>query len=130
MKPRSLSMRITLHKKAGIGFLVAGLILISALAIQFRYITGLLTDVAEVDRTHEVKMHFDKLFSLVKDLERGHRGYVISGQDDYLEAYNAAVAQIPKEFDALERLISDPEQQRRVKAIEPLVEQELNFSGE
>ncbi|HEX3142448.1 MAG TPA: response regulator [Pyrinomonadaceae bacterium] len=123
-------MRTTLHKKAGIGFLVAGLILITVLAIQFRYITGLLTNVADVDRTHEIKMRFDKLFSLVKDIERGNRGYVISGQDDYLVAYEAAVAQIPKEFAALRRLITDPDQQSRLKAMEPLVEQELTFSKE
>ena len=75
-------MRTTLQSKVAIGFVLAGLGLVFILVVQIRYITGLLNDAAEVERTHEVKRHFDRLFSLVKDLERGHRGYLISGDPD------------------------------------------------
>jgi len=123
-------MITTLQSKVAIGFLLAGLVLAFILVVQIRYITGLLNDSAEVERTHEVKRHFDKLFSLVKDLERGHRGYVISGDAEYLEPYYAAEEAIPQELKTLERLIKDPAQDRRLLAVQPLIEQELAFSKE
>ena len=123
-------MRMTLQQKVGIGFIVAGLALVSILLIQFWYITGLLTDVEELQRTQQVKMHFDNLFSLVKDLERGHRGYLISGQVYYLEPYYSAKQDIPQEIQALEQLVVDPEQVGRLKVIQPLIDQELAFSSE
>ncbi|HEX3085014.1 MAG TPA: CHASE3 domain-containing protein, partial [Pyrinomonadaceae bacterium] len=113
-----------------IGFVLAGLGLVFILAVQIRYITGLLNDAAEVERTHEVKRHFDSLGSLVKDLERGHRGYLITGDPVYLEPYYAAEEAIPQEIKTLEQLVEDPAQDRRLLAVQPLIEQELAFSKE
>src|SRR4029077_3425725 len=98
-------MRTTLQSKVAIGFVLAGLVLVFILVVQVRYVTGLLNDAAEVERTHEVKRHFDKLFSLVRDLERGHRGYLISGDPLYLEPYYAAEAAIPLEIKTLKQLV-------------------------
>jgi len=113
-----------------IGFVLAGLGLVFILVVQVRYVTSLLNDAAEVERTHEVKRHFDKLFSLVRDLERGHRGYLIGGDPLYLEPYYAAEAAIPIEIKTLEQLVIDPQQDRRLLAVQPLIEQELAFSQE
>jgi two-component system, sensor histidine kinase and response regulator len=123
-------MRTTLQSKVAIGFVLAGLVLVFILVVQIRYFTGLRNDSAEVERTHEVKRHFDKLFSLVKDLERGHRGYVISGDPVYLEPYYAAEEGIPQELKTLEQLIKDPAQDRRLQAVQPLIAQEFAYSRE
>ena len=123
-------MRTTLQSKVAIGFVLAGLGLVFLLVVQIRYITGLLNDAAEVERTHTVKRHFDRLFSLVKDLERGHRGYLIGGDPQYLEPYYAAEEAIPQELRTLEQLVKDPAQDRRLMAVHPLIEQELAFSKE
>ena len=123
-------MRTTLQSKVAIGFVLAGLGLAFILVMQARYITGLLNDSAEVERTHAVKRHFDKLFSLVKDLERGHRGYLISGDPAYLEPYYAAEEAIPQEIKTLELLVKDPAQDRRLTVVQPLIDQELAFSRE
>src|SRR6185369_11971159 len=123
-------MKSTLQSKVAVGFVLAGLGLVFILLVQIRYITGLLNDAAEVERTHEVKRHFDRLFSLVKDLERGHRGYVISGDAEYLEPYYAAEEAIPQELKTLEQLVKDPAQDRRLMAVYPLIEQEFAFSKE
>ena len=64
----------------------------------------------------------------MKDLERGHRGYLIGGDPIYLEPYYAAEEAIPQELKTLERLVKDPAQDRRVLAVQPLIEQELAFS--
>src|SRR6185369_3905540 len=121
-------MKSTLQSKVAVGFVLAGLGLVFILVVQIRYLTGLLIDAAEVERTYEVTRHFDRLFSLVKDLERGHRGYLIGGDPIYLEPYYAAEEAIPQELKILERLVKDPAQDRRVLAVQPLIEQELAFS--
>jgi len=123
-------MKFTLQSKVAIGFVLAGLGLVFILVVQIRYIAGLLNDAAEVERTHEVKRHFDRLFSLVKDLERGHRGYLIDGDPVYLVPYYAAEKAIPQEIEKLEQLVQDPAQEHRLRAVQPLIEQELAFSKE
>src|SRR6478672_5068870 len=108
-------MKFTLQSKVAIGFVLAGLGLVFILVVQIRYIAGLLNDAAEVERTHEVKRHFDKLFSMVKDLERGHRGYLIDGDPVYLVPYYAAEKAIPQEIEKLEQLVQDPAQEHRLR---------------
>ena len=123
-------MRTTLQSKVAIGFVLAGLGLAFILVVQIRYVTRLLNDAAEVERTHEVKRHFDRLFSLVKDLERGHRGYLIGGDPMYLEPYYAAEKAIPQELKTLEQMVEDPAQDRRLVVVQGLIEQEFAFSKE
>jgi two-component system sensor histidine kinase/response regulator len=123
-------MRTTLQSKVAIGFVLAGLGLVFILVVQIRYITGLLNDAAEVDRTHAVKRHFDRLFSLVKDLERASRGYLITGDPMYLEPYYAAGEEIPLQIKTLEQLVKDPAQDRRLLAVQGLIEEEFAFSRE
>jgi PAS domain S-box-containing protein len=123
-------MKASLPGKVAIGFGLAGLVLVFILVVQIRYIAGLLNDAAEVERTHEVKRHFDRLFSLVKDLERGNRGYLIGGDPVYLEVYDAAEEAIPVEIKTLEQLVRDPQQERRLLAVQPLIDQEFAFSKE
>ena len=48
----------------------------------------------------------------------------------YLEPYYAAEKAIPQELKTLEQLIKDPAQDRRLLAVQPLIEQEFAFSKE
>jgi diguanylate cyclase (GGDEF)-like protein len=38
---------------------------------------------------------FDQLLDLMRDAETGQRGFVIAGTEDFLEPYNAAIANVP-----------------------------------
>jgi len=53
------------------------------------------------------------LQKLVLDVETGLRGYVITGQEVFLDPHNAARRQLPDRFDDLERLVADESSQRR-----------------
>ncbi len=110
--------------------MIGGAVLLSILCVQFWYITALLNNVDELDRIEQAKIHFDDLFSLVKDLERGHRGYLITGQVSYLEPYYSARRDIPKEIQILQGLVREPIQKRRLEALQPLIDQEVAFSSE
>ncbi|WP_426503460.1 CHASE3 domain-containing protein [Dactylosporangium sp. McL0621] len=56
---------------------------------------------AEVEASHAVIDDIDALRDELQDAERGQRGYVITGNEEYLTPYSSAVALIPK---TLERL--------------------------
>ena len=53
--------------------------------------------------------------ALVIDLESGSRGFVITGQERFLEPWKAARRAYPDQARTLERLIDNPEQARRAR---------------
>ena len=53
---------------------------------------------AWVAHTDEVLDALEGVVSTMKDSETGRRGYLITGEDRYLESYNAAVTAIQDEF--------------------------------
>jgi PAS domain S-box-containing protein len=124
-------MRVSLQQKVAIGYLLASLVLISIVLIEFRYIRGLERTAEAVDYEHRVKEHLSHLLSLMKDIETGQRGYLITGQEEFLEPFDAATKALPSEIEAVDRLISDDdEQKRRMRAVVDLVNQKLRFQSE
>ena len=63
------------------------------------------------------------LQKLVLDVETGLRGYVITGQESFLEPHNAAREQLPDHSADLERLVADePAQQKRARDLIAVIE--------
>jgi len=52
-----------------------------------------------------------RLLSLLQDMETGQRGYIITGDSDFLEPYSNAKFLLAAETDSLAKLISDNEEQ-------------------
>jgi PAS domain S-box-containing protein len=60
------------------------------------------------------------------DAETGQRGYLLTGDQAYLEPYRAAIKSIDQTIANLKNLTSDnPNQQKRILTLEPLLEKEL-----
>ncbi len=80
-----------------------------------------------VIHTHQVLRESEHLFSLVKDAQRGQRGYVITGDSAYLEPYVTAQEAITGCLRTLQRLtIDQPTQQRRLVRLSNLTRQAIN----
>jgi methyl-accepting chemotaxis protein len=61
------------------------------------------------------------------DAETGQRGYLLTGQDSYLEPYRSAVAAVASDLDRLNRdTAGDPAQQARIQALRPLIAAKLD----
>ena len=77
--------------------------------------------------TRQVVDGTSALLSSVKDAELGQRGFLLTGNDRYLEPYNAAIAQIPAGLDTLTRAVADrdPQQLQRVDRLKPLVRDKM-----
>jgi CHASE3 domain sensor protein len=68
--------------------------------------------------SEEVLATANQLERLIVDLETGQRGFVITGQEHFLEPWQAARIAVPEQIGTLERLVADdPVQQSRVGQI-------------
>ena len=103
----------TVGQKLAAGFTVAALTLLVVAYFGYRSTAHLIENDRLVSHTHEVRTTIADLLSLMKDAETGQRGYVITGDDSYLEPHRLALLGIEKTFDTLRKLTSDNEQQQR-----------------
>ena len=98
----------------------------SAILIIFVIVVGVALhstrQLAEAERwnnhTHKVmNLSQDSLASMI-NMETGARGFMLAGQDKFLEPWTAGQAEFRKSWSALKELTSDnPEQQRRLDAM-------------
>jgi len=97
------------------GFLAAivAVVLIAAFSYSAQQAN---TDAAgQVTHTLEVQARLAGVLSQVKDAETGQRGYLLTGQESYLDPYRNARSGLDGELEALARLTADnPTQQRTV----------------
>ncbi|HZZ71835.1 MAG TPA: response regulator [Pirellulales bacterium] len=64
----------------------------------------LIIDGELVQQTHSVLTALSDILSYTKDAETGQRGYVITGEDRYLDPYNMAVPRIKERLEEVDRL--------------------------
>ncbi|OJF98193.1 response regulator [Pararhizobium antarcticum] len=78
---------------------------------------------ASVVQTHRVIVAIDLLLIDAQDAETGQRGYLLTGEDDYLEPYHRAFSQVQNRMTSVERLIGDDiSQQARFEELRGYVE--------
>jgi signal transduction histidine kinase/CheY-like chemotaxis protein len=74
------------------------------------------------DHTQDVRLALAALSQSLLKMETGQRGFLLTGQDAYLEPYNAGAASLDGQLRELQQLISDNDQQaRRLRDLQPLV---------
>ena len=75
-----------------------------------------------VTHTHVVIQKLDQLLSALKDAESGQRGYLLTGEEIYLEPYQAALGLVRSNLAGLKQLTQDnATQQKCLAGIEPLI---------
>jgi PAS domain S-box-containing protein len=79
-----------------------------------------------VAHTQEVRFALQALLSAMQDAETGQRGFLITGDEAYLDPYRAALAEVDGHLAEVGRLTADnPEQQRDLDAARPLIAAKL-----
>lgn len=66
---------------------------------------------AEVDRSYETRSQIQRVFSLLQDAETGQRGYVITGEERFLEPYDHATDQLDEQMRILAELFDRQSEQ-------------------
>jgi methyl-accepting chemotaxis protein len=116
----------TVARRLIAGFGLAALTLVVIIVVSYRNANRLIENQAWVTHTHQVRTELADLLSQLKDAETGQRGYLISGEDSYLAPYQAALGVVKGTQESLRKLTADnPNQQRRLTAIAPLIDAKL-----
>ncbi|QIB50009.1 response regulator [Pseudomonas sp. OIL-1] len=103
------TLGLDLKVAAGLAAAFVFFVLSTAVAI---YTTQLLKSSNEkVLQTHKVIVAIDRLLADVQDAETGQRGFLLTGDERYLEPYNRAVSQIRTRMRVVEDLIARNEAQ-------------------
>ncbi len=118
--------RWKIRTQIAVGFTL-GLAVLTIIGI-FTY-NGLqqLTSTAKQEKhTYQVLGELEQILSLIKDAETGQRGYLLTGDNRYLEPYNQARTVLQSKMEEFRRLVADnPSQQVYVQTLEPVIGQKL-----
>jgi methyl-accepting chemotaxis protein len=91
-------------------------------AVAYRSISALTITSQLVTHTHQVMEHIAEVLSLLKDAETGQRGYIITGDEAFLEPYQAGTTSVHTVVKELRELTADnPNQQKRIDEADPLI---------
>lgn len=107
--------------------LVATIIVALNALFAFRSVHSLLESEHWVEHTWQVINQVERIMGSAKDAETGSRGYLITGEESYLEPYHSATQEMPAELDQFQRLTSDsPSQTIRISEMRLAVKQRLS----
>ncbi len=94
------------------------LLLTATLVVE---ILGLTTSFGWVDHTDQVIVNVRQLARYMVDMESGLRGFYLTGDQSFLDAYKTAKQEVPEQLTVLDRLTSDnPSQQRLLRELRDL----------
>jgi PAS domain S-box-containing protein len=109
-----------------LGFILAAGLLAAVGWISYRQMLALGDATTLVAQTLVLRQQTEIILSLLKDAETGQRGFVITGDAEYLDPYDNALRLLPEHIQKLRELIRDhPGQQANVAQLEPLVASRL-----
>ena len=111
-----------------IGFGFSLLILIISSIISYISINQLIDSQRWVEHTTQVKLGLDQLISRMKDAETGQRGFLLTGEETFLEPYNGARSEVMELIANTQMLTRDNDtQQRDFPFLEKLISDKFNL---
>jgi PAS domain S-box-containing protein len=121
MKPKPL-----FNRKVQRAFGWAILALLGVGAMSFRGIAVSTESNRWVRHTHEVLENLQSLLSTMQDVESSYRGFVISGNEQFLKSYGASIIRSQQEETITRKLTEDnPEQQKQISNLHGLADQKI-----
>jgi methyl-accepting chemotaxis protein len=115
-----LKMRIGARILAGYG---AALLVVAAVGIvAYRSTAELIESADSVTYSHKVKEMLSTVLSNLKDAETGQRGFILTGEESYLEPYSTAVKVLDGNIRDLRELTAEnPNEQKEIAPLRDLV---------
>ncbi|MCU0541368.1 MAG: CHASE3 domain-containing protein [Oscillatoriaceae cyanobacterium Prado104] len=119
-----MNKSLTNQISAGIGFALA--LLVANAAISYRHTQKILANESLVRHTHQVLTALEATLSTLKDAETGQRGYLLTGEERYLEPYQSAIASINKQLANLQQLTAENNaQQQKLHSLKIAIDSKL-----
>jgi CheY-like chemotaxis protein/signal transduction histidine kinase len=119
--------RLKIGTKIGVSFALSLATLTTIGLISYQSTNDLIETSRQENHTYQVLSQLEDLSLQVTNAETGQRGYLITGEQSYLEPYNAAINVLDQKIKELQRLTADnPNQQRRLDILQPLITKKLD----
>jgi CheY-like chemotaxis protein/signal transduction histidine kinase/CHASE3 domain sensor protein len=121
----SLKSGIATWTAVGLAIVLA-FFLIGAI-VAYSNVQMLRSDNEKILHSHTVLISLQELLSTAQDAETGQRGYLLTGNERYLEPYESAVENLPSQMSAISKLTADnPAQQDNIVQVRRHVDAKLN----
>lgn len=112
--------------KIGAGFALSLAILSTIGFISYQSTNELILTSRKEKHTYQVLSEIKELNFQLINAETGQRGYIITGEQRYLEPYNSAMKVLEEKIQQLQSLTSDnPNQQVRLNSLQPLITERI-----
>ncbi|HEV3168289.1 MAG TPA: CHASE3 domain-containing protein, partial [Isosphaeraceae bacterium] len=119
------AMRPRIRLLLGTGFTLGVAVLVINAWISVGNMRRLADNNRRVIRTTEALGLLERTLSSLKDAETGQRGFLLTGQERYLEPYTAALETINVDIGLLRRMLENSGQQERIRSLEAKVAEKL-----
>jgi CheY-like chemotaxis protein/CHASE3 domain sensor protein len=125
--PGTVRGGLPLPPKPLFGFLLALTAVVAIALVSYLSLQTTISASRNLMQSVEVLGQLNTVLSTLKDAETGQRGYLLTGDEGYLEPYSNAVAALPGEFSTLRGLIANRlQQKKRLEALESLADQKMS----
>src|SRR5687768_2993116 len=112
-------MKMSLSQKILTGFIACTVILVVVAVFSFRNTEKFTVANQLVNRTYEVGDELNQILTASIDAQTGVRGFVITGNEAFLDPYNKSSQNILGQLDKVKKLIADnPDQQKNIQALQ------------
>ena len=119
----------TFGKKIAVGFVLSFVLMATIGVVAYRSINTLAHTSQVVSHTHLVLGRIADVFNVLQDAEIGGRGYIITGDERFLEPYQNSETKIVAVVNDLRLLIADnPAQQKRIAQAEPIIAAKMSLT--
>lgn len=127
----SKTRRFTIRSKILLGYLVV-VLLFGAVLIVLTAQINVLQKENDFISHHDLEVHnlTNAIEKNVLNMETGQRGFMITGNESYLEPYSQGLSQWSSNYDQLNALISDnPSQQQSLQSIKAHITRWIEIAG-
>src|ERR1700744_2092611 len=101
--------RISRSRLTAVIFTTAAVLVAASMAVTFRAGHVSIEAQRRMNNQLSVISELQELESTVKDAETGQRGYLLTGEDSYLEPYTKSIPQLKTRLSDLQHLVSENE---------------------
>src|SRR5262249_25446974 len=107
----------TFGKKIALGFALAFLLMLVIGGTSYRMVESLTRTSYAVSHTNEELYHLSNYVRIVSDIESQQRGYLLTGNEDYLPQMKDSLAALSQPVEQLRKLIANPAMQQQLSNV-------------
>lgn len=123
-------MKWNVGTKIGAGFALTVAIFVIVGTVSYHATGELIEDSNARKRSYEVLLKIERVLTQLDAVVIGQRSYFLTGDETYLQAYQAAMGRLQSELPELRQLVVVPEQRQRLEALIPVLKARLDMAGQ